>query len=130
MIALKQLIQVSNFPEDFKNEVLKQIDDLPQEKINALSETCWSFISAEYENKLRFELQKMTDEITKGEKNYTQEDFNKVEKDLFNELAKKLEATDTDAKIEEVKKQLKEHSINQSPVPQEDLPSNSSSDSN
>jgi hypothetical protein len=130
MISLKQLINVSNFPEEFKNEVLGQINNLPQEKINALSETCWGFISAEYENKLRFELQKMTDEIAKGEKNYTQEDFDKAEEILFNELAQKLEAIDTDAKIEEVKKKLGEHSVNQNPISQTDLSSDNSSNSN
>src|SRR5680860_1154685 len=111
MISLKQLIKVSSFPEEFKNEVLGEIDELPQEKISDLSKTCWFFISADYENKLRFELQKMTAEMTKGEKNYTQEDFDKVEEELFNELTQKLEATDTDAKIEEVKKQVEEHSV-------------------
>lgn len=108
MIKLKQLIQVAPFPEGAKKQLLEQVDSFSQEKQFELIETCWALISADYQNRLRGELQNATLEMAKGEKVYSKEDFKKMEDDLFLELTSKLDTLENQEEIEVVRKRLQE----------------------
>lgn len=130
MISLKNLILTTPIGEEIRKELLEEMDTFSDDKKYEISNVCWSLISSEFLTNLNLKRQKMLTEIAKGEKTYNKDEFSQIEKDLFNELAQKLEATDTDAKIEEVKKQLEEHSAKQDSMSQTDLSSNNSSNSN
>jgi len=106
MITAKQLIQVAPFPEDTKKELLEKADAFSADKKFEVEETCWALISADYQNKLRFQIQKATLEIAKGEKTYSQEDFKKMEDNLFLELVNRLNVANNQEQIEEIRKQL------------------------
>ncbi len=106
MITTKQLIQLAPFPEDVKKELLEKADTFSTDKRFETEETCWALISADYQNKLRFEMQKRALEMAKGEKTYSKEDFKKMEDDLFLDLANKLNAQATQEEIENIRKEL------------------------
>lgn len=106
MIDLKKLIQVAPFSEDTRGQLLASVGSLSPEKKFELTNMCWAFISQEYQNKLQFALQKATFEMAKGEKSYTQEDFKKIEDDLFAELVARLQAADSSEQIEELRDKL------------------------
>lgn len=110
MVTIKQLIQVAPFPEDIKRELLEKADAFSPDKKFELEETCWTLISTDYQNKLRLKMQQATLEMAKGEKTYSQEDFKKMEDDLFLELTNKLNAQATQEEIESVRKQLQSQS--------------------
>ena len=116
MITAKQLIQVAPFPEDVKKQLIDKADSFSKEKQFEVMETCWALISADYQNKLRFQMQKATLEMAKGEKTYSQEDFSKMEDDLFLELTNRLDVSGNQEQIDEIKKQL-ESSIKNQPIP-------------
>lgn len=106
MITTKQLIQVAPFSQDLKKELLGKADSFSADKKFELEETCWTLISTDYQNRLRFQMQKATLEMAKGEKTYSKEDFKKMEDDLFLELANRLNAEATQEEIENIRKQL------------------------
>ena len=114
MITTKQLIQIAPFPEDTKKELLEKADSFSPDKKFELMETCWALISADYQNQLRFKIQKATLEMAKGEKTCSKDDFKKMEDDLFLELTNKLNAAGNQEQIEEIKRQLKS-SVNNQP---------------
>ena len=108
MITTKQLIQVAPFPEDTKKELLEKADSFSADKKFEVMETCWALISADYQNKLRFQMQKATLEMAKGEKTYSKEDFKKMEDDLFLELISKLNLLGNQEEIENVRRELQD----------------------
>lgn len=107
MITAKQLIQVAPFSDDVKKELLEKADSFSPDKKFEVMESCWALISADYQNKLRFQMQKASLEMAKGEKTYSKEDFRKMEDDLFLELVNRLNAAGSQEQIEEIRKQLK-----------------------
>ena len=107
MVNAKQLIQVAPFSEDLKRQLLEKADSFSQDKKFEVEQTCWALISAEYQNRLRFQMQKATLEMAKGEKTYSKEDFRKMEDDLFLELVNRLTTAGNQEQIEEIRKQLK-----------------------
>ena len=113
MITAKQLIQVAPFPEDVKKQLLDKTDSFSKEKQFEVMETCWALISADYQNRLRSELEKATLEMAKGEKTYSKEDFKKMEDDLFLELTSRLDASGNQEQIDEIKKQLESSIVSQ-----------------
>ncbi len=113
MITTKQLIQIAPFPEDVKKQLLEKADTFSPDKKFEVEQTCWALISADYQNRLRFQMQKATLEMAKGEKTYNKEDFGKMENDLFLELTNKLNTAGSQEQIEEIKKQLKSSFDNQ-----------------
>jgi len=108
MITAKQLIQVAPFPQDTKQQLLDKADSFSKEKQFQVMETCWALISADYQNKLRFQMQKATLEMAKGEKTYSKEDFKKMEDDLFLELISKLNLLGNQEEIENVRRELQD----------------------
>lgn len=106
MITIKQLIQIAPFPEDTRQELLTKVDSLTDAQKFDLEEKCWALISADYKNRLNFEIQKRTYEMAKGEKIYSKEYFKKMEHDLFLELANKINTQATQEEIENIRKQL------------------------
>ena len=106
MITVKQLIQVAPFPEESKKQLLEKADSFSPEKQFEVLETCWELISADYQNRLSSEIEKATLEMANGEKTYSQEDFAKMESDLFLELTNKLNASGDQEQMEEIRKQL------------------------
>lgn len=106
MITTKQLIQVAPFPEDVKNELLAKVDSFSDAQKFDLEEKCWALISADYKNRLNFEIQKRMHEMAKGDKTYSEEDFKKVEDDLFSELANRLKTTQNQDDINTIRQQL------------------------
>lgn len=106
MITTKQLIQLAPFPEDVKKQLLEKADTFSPDKKFEVEEACWALISTDYQNRLRFKMQQATLEMAKGEKTYSQEDFKKMEDDLFLELTNKLNAQASQEEIESLRKQL------------------------
>lgn len=107
MITLTQLIQTAPFPGEEKKELLEKVDTFSPEKKFELEEMCWAFISTEYQNNLRYEMQKAVLE------NFSKEPstpFNPqtIENNLFSELLKRLGATETEQDIEKVRIKLDE----------------------
>lgn len=113
MITTKQLIQLAPFPEDVKKELLEKADTFFPDKKFEVEETCWTLISADYQNRLRFKMQQAALEMAKGEKTYSQEDFKKMEDDLFLELTNKLDAAGNQEQIEQIRKKLRSPAQNQ-----------------
>lgn len=113
MITTKQLIEIAPFPEDVRKQLLERVDTFSPDKKFEVEETCWALISANYQNELRFKLQRAAFEMAKGEKTYSKDDFDKMENDLLLELANKLNASGNQEQIEEIKKQLKSSIVSQ-----------------
>ena len=107
MINVKQLIQVAPFSQDIKKELLEKAESFSADRKFELEETCWALISADYQNRLRFQMQQAALEMAKGEKTYSKEDFKKMEDDLFLELVNRLTTAGNQEQIEEIRKQLK-----------------------
>ena len=116
MINVKQLIQVAPFSQDIKKELLEKADSFSADRKFELEETCWALISADYQNRLRFQMQQAALEMAKGEKTYSKEDFKKMEDDLFLELLNKLNAAGNEEQISKIKQQLQSVTSNQ-PTP-------------
>jgi len=110
MISKKTLISIAPLKEETKNDLLQKLETMEEEKQMAIVDLCWDLISSEFLTKLGFTRQNMMLEMASGEKTYTKEDFDKVEEDMFSELLQKLDAEGNDEKIDEVRKQLEEHS--------------------
>lgn len=106
MIDLKRLLQVAPLSDNVKKEILEKADTFSPEKKFEFENLCWSLISQDYQNKLHFALQKATLEMAQGQKKYSQEDFKKIEDDLFSELIQKLNAANSQEQIDEIRKQI------------------------
>lgn len=106
MITLEQLIIVAPFSDEMRKELLEKLDSLSESKRFELMDLCWETINLDYQNKLNYAMQKATLEMAHGQKNYSKEDFQKMENDLFDELIKKLESAGSKVAIEEVREKL------------------------
>lgn len=106
MITLSQLIQVAPFPEETKKDLLSKEDTLSEEKKVELEELCWGLISQWYQNELRSQQEMAALEVSRGEKQYTKEDFNKMADDLFSELVQKLDVQSSEEDLAEAREKL------------------------
>ncbi|MFH1832790.1 MAG: hypothetical protein ABH816_01300 [Candidatus Levyibacteriota bacterium] len=115
MAYVKQLIQTAPFPQDIKNQLLQKADSFSPEKIFEVEEACWALISQQFQNDLRAKIQDAVfgAQNENGGKTYTKEDFKKMEDDMFSQLVQKLEASNSEEKIAEIKEKLATHSQNQ-----------------
>src|ERR1035437_6296778 len=102
MINLKTLCQVAVLTEDVKKEILEKADSFSSEKTMEMEEFLWGIISADYQNRIDIEKQKLLAEAQGGSKPYSKEEFEKIDDDLFQKLVQKLEAADNNGKIEEI----------------------------
>ncbi|RJQ24466.1 hypothetical protein C4577_07845 [Candidatus Parcubacteria bacterium] len=107
MITLKQLIQVAPFPEETKNELLQKAGTLSSDQVYELEDLCWTLISSEYQNKIRFEMQKNLLDSALNQKP-SDFDIKKVEEKYLTELQQKFSATGTDEKLEDIREKLEE----------------------
>jgi len=113
MAYVKQLIQLAPFPQDIKNQLLEKADSFSPEKNFEVEEACWALISQQFQNELRAKMQEAAFATENGGKTYTKEDFKKMEDDMFSELVQKLEASNSEEKLAEIKEKLAVHSQNQ-----------------
>ncbi len=115
MITAKQLIQIAPFSEDVKKGLLEKAGSFSADKKFEVEQACWALISADYQNRLRFQMQKATLEMANGEKTYSKEDFKKMEDDLFLELTNRLNAAGNQEQIEEIRKQIESTASSHAP---------------
>lgn len=105
MITIKQLIKVTPFPDDIKQELLVQSDTFSPEKTQEVEESCWALISIEYQNRLQVELRKAFITPSPGQNPSTEE---VIEEKLMNELRARLEDTQSEEALTEIRKKLTE----------------------
>jgi len=106
MITLQKLISVAPFPEETKAELLSHVDRLEKERKLELEELCWSLISQWYQNELRGKQELATLEMAQGKKQYTKEDFKKMEEELFTDLVTKLDTQSSEEDLAEAREKL------------------------
>ncbi|HRN95863.1 MAG TPA: hypothetical protein PLD54_00270 [Candidatus Levybacteria bacterium] len=115
MITLIDLITIAPLNEEFKKELLTKVGDLTAEQKFELEDACWQSISQEIENKLQYEAQVAMNNVLKGE-DFTF-DLQKREQELYEELAQKFDAHNSEEKIEEIREKLQEIKPDSTPQP-------------
>lgn len=106
MITLHNLITVAPFSEDVRTELLEKEDSLSDGKKIDLINLCWDMIASWYEEEIRHRYEMALLEMAEGTKQYTQEDLDKISDDVFSELTRKLQASETAEDIKEVREKL------------------------
>lgn len=105
-VTLKTLLHAAPFPQEEREALLKQYDQLSDEQKMRLSNAAWTALSAMYFGKLKYETDKLLLEIQDGKRKFNQNDFVEVETRLTHEFATKLKAAETQESLEEVRKNL------------------------
>lgn len=106
MAFIKQLIKAAPFPENVRSQLLEEVDTFSAEKKFETEEACWDLISIQWKNDLRFKTQTAIFEMATGKKNYSKEDFKKIEDEMLDKLIQELNVSGDEEKVAEIKKQL------------------------
>lgn len=112
MITLQQLIQVTPFTDEMRQEILQQIDTLDENQKYELTDLCWATLIQEAQNKLAAEIQNQTLNTTLSG-NPTIPSPQEIENKILEDLIHKFEAQDSDEKINEIREKL--HELNSPP---------------
>ncbi len=108
MIPLKTLITLAPFSPEMKEKLIGDIDTFPEMKKMELVNMCWTFIIQECDMKVQFAREDAMAKMALGEGKSTPEDFQKIEDDMYDELAKKVQAAGEEGSLEEVRDKLTE----------------------
>ncbi|MBM3283073.1 hypothetical protein FJY90_02355 [Candidatus Gottesmanbacteria bacterium] len=108
-ITFPALLKAANFPKEKVDELMKNIDFVPEDEKLKLSNLAWYFISRRYFLILGLEKNKLLGEVEQGKRKYNPNDIKEIEAKLTHELVEKLEAAASRESIEEVKKELERY---------------------
>lgn len=108
-LQLNQLIKMANLSADVKKEALESLQKLTERQKIDLSQICWESIVRTFENKARFEYDRMLEEMANGEKNYSPEDFRRIDDKMIAEMLKSIDYENSQVKLSEVKIELQKH---------------------
>ena len=109
-ISLTALLKLANFPQDRIDKIKENIDYVSDEDKLKLSDVAWKTIFEKYFAQLSLERIHILDEIKEGKRKYNANDFEEIKARLIHELLQKLQASETDTSIEEVRKHLEKFS--------------------
>lgn len=108
-ISLKTLIQITPFPKESREMLLKRYDELNDDDKFELSNFCWQALSIQYYSLLKTEKELLLLEIQSGKRKYNPNDFQEIKAKLTYELAQKLQHAQSNEQIEDVRKQLEKY---------------------
>lgn len=106
MVNLITLAKVAPITEDLKKEILEKAASFPSAKTMEMEEYLWEIISADYQSRIDIEKQKYLTEVESGNRKYSKDEFEKIDNNFYQELAKKLNAADDSEKIDQIRQKL------------------------
>lgn len=105
MLTIKQLISVSPFPDDVKQELLLSVETFSPEKLHETEEACWELISRDYQSRFEHQEQLARIDLTEGKPALSTE---QIEEKLMNELWAKFGESERLEALEKVRQMLAE----------------------
>lgn len=105
-ISLQALLKVANFPQEQIKQLMENIEYVSEADKLELSQKAWSNIAEKYNLQLATEKISIIDEVKQGKRKYNPNDIEEVKARLIHELVHKLEETESQESIEEVRKSL------------------------
>ena len=90
MTDLISLIRVSPFSDEKRLELIRNMNTMTPDQRFEITNLCWDGLAQQFDKDVRHKFEQMILEMGMGEKKYTQEDFDKAEEDLVNQLGQKL----------------------------------------
>lgn len=89
-----------------QEKLITAIPKMSEDRKRDLVITCWDLIAQQCEMKVQFARENALTEVAMGKKTYTEEDFNRMENEVFAELAGKLQSTEDTGNLEEARKAM------------------------
>ncbi|OGG14510.1 hypothetical protein A2773_05520 [Candidatus Gottesmanbacteria bacterium RIFCSPHIGHO2_01_FULL_39_10] len=106
MITMQALLKTTPLSDENRKAMLDKLPTMTEDQKFRLAEICWTTLSTVYQIRLKKEVDRMMWEMAQGEKQYSKNDFEEMKAKLYFEFAEKLEASQTEEDMVEVKKQL------------------------
>lgn len=110
-VTLKTLIEIAPFDNQTRSQLLEKLDSLTEDQKFRLSSACWTSLAAKFESQYKARAAQLLIEAQQGTKKLNQDDFKKIEDELYSEFAKLLKSAQSDEEILEVRNQLKQYQI-------------------
>ncbi|KKS46864.1 hypothetical protein A3J20_06495 [Candidatus Gottesmanbacteria bacterium RIFCSPLOWO2_02_FULL_42_29] len=105
-ISLKSLLLAANYPEEEVGLLLSKEEFLTDEEKFKLTETAWYLISQKYISMQNLHNTQVWREIGEGKRKYNKNDFEEIKARLIHEIIEKLEITNEQTLIDEVRQKL------------------------
>lgn len=112
-LTLEQLVGLTKFPDDFKNEAYAKIPSLTKDQRFQLEQVCWEHLTTILQARVQARKEEMFEKLANGE---IQEpaSINEIEQEVLGEFLAQIESVKTSEQIADVKEELAKH-INKSP---------------
>ncbi len=108
-ISLKTLLIASPMSQDLKDQLLTKLDSLTDDQKLQLSIGCWQALAQLFDTRYKARVAQALAEIREGKKQYSQEDLQKIEADLYREFAQTLNSAQTEEEIQQVRQELQKY---------------------
>lgn len=112
MLDLKNLISITPIPEEVKQQLIVSAETSADKKLE-IESFCWETILSDVELKKQDRIAQIMDEIAQGNREYSKEDIEKVDEEVFSEINSKMEGLNMQDEIQEVRERLQQ----QTPTP-------------
>lgn len=106
--TLKQLFMIIPFSEKERENFLAQLSNLSEEGKLAFFLSLWETLSFSYQNRLGQRFENAFGEITERKREYSPQDFRRIEEEVVLELFRKLKETKAKEEIKEIKEELQD----------------------
>jgi hypothetical protein len=117
MINLSQLINTTPLPQVEKDKLFSLLPTLSEEGKIEITNLCWKLIIECYVSNCELKQSEYIYTSLANGKEINNEDIKKIENELFNELARKLEALESKDKMQHIREQLGKYQENRTRNP-------------
>ncbi len=112
-VSLKTLITVAPFDNETRSQLLAKLDSLNDDQKFRLSSACWTSLSQQFQARYKARVAQELLDIREGKKQFSKEEMQQIEQNLYQEFAKLLSSAETEEGIEEVRQELQKYSPQQ-----------------
>lgn len=106
MLTIQQLITIAPFAPDMQEKLIAALPTMSEDRKKDLVITCWDLIDQQCAMKVQFARENALAEMALGEKQYTKEDFQKMEDTVYAEFAGKLQIREDTGNLDEARKAM------------------------
>jgi hypothetical protein len=106
-IPLKQLLDIAPLEKATKEKILNSLPNINERQKFELTKMCWDAISLMFQSQVKTKHDQMFREMKSGESVYNKQDFQSVEKEIFNKFLVKIDETQSQEEAQAIKAKLK-----------------------
>lgn len=108
-VTLKTLIEITPFDDQTRQQLLAKLESLTDDQKFRLSSACWTALATKFEAEYKAKVAGLSQQIQDGIQQYNQEEFKKIEEELYRQYAAMLKSAESEEEILEVRKQIEQY---------------------